>query len=159
MRLALYLFFFVTCVHGQGLPGSETVILRVDNESIYAHYFKPAAKTRGPAMVLVHGFDGVSEAREGFWARELAALGVATMVVESFTARRAPTSVGNQSAVSTAQGVRDAYAALGYLAGEPEVDPKRIGIMGMSRGGSVALRAVDRRKQDGGLHFAVALAL
>ena len=159
MRLAFFLFFFVTFVYGQGLPGSETVILRVDNESIYAHYFKPAAKTRAPAMVLVHGFDGVSEAREGFWARELAALGVATIVVESFTARRAPTSVGNQSAVSTAQGVRDAYAALGYLAGQPEVDPKRIGIMGMSRGGSVALRAVDRRKQDGGLNFAAALAL
>jgi dienelactone hydrolase len=110
-------------------------------------------------MVLVHGFDGVSEAREGFWARELVALGVATMVVESFTARRAPTSVANQSAVSTAQGVRDAYAALGYLAGQPEVDPARIGIMGMSRGGSVALRAVDRRKQDGALRFAAALAL
>lgn len=134
-------------------------MLRVDNESISAHYFKPGAKTRGPAMVLVPGFDGVSEAREGFWARELAALGVATMVVESFSARRAPTKVGNQSTVSTAQGVRDAYAALGYLAGQPEVDPKRIGIMGMSRGGSVALRAVARRKRDGGLRFAAALAL
>jgi dienelactone hydrolase len=134
----------------QGLPGSETVILRVDDESIYAHFFKPASSRRGPAMVLVHGFDGVSEAREGFWARELAKLGVATLVIESFS---------NQSRTSTAQGVRDAYAALGYLAKQPHVDPARIGIMGMSRGGSVALRAVDRRKHGGGPGFAAAIAL
>ena len=143
----------------QGLPGSEPVILRVDNESIYAHHYKAGKKGRGPAMVLVHGFDGVSDAREGFWARELAKLGVSTLVIESFTARGVGTSIANQSNVSTAQGVRDAYAALGYLASLPDVDPARIGIMGMSRGGSVALRAVDRRKHDSGLRFAAALAL
>ncbi len=107
----------------------------------------------------MHGFDGVSEAREGFWARELAALGVVTLVVESFSARGVGTSLANQSSVSTAQGVRDAYAALGYLAAQKEVDPARIGIMGMSRGGSVALRAVDHRKHASGPGFAAAIAL
>ncbi|HWM43804.1 MAG TPA: dienelactone hydrolase family protein [Burkholderiales bacterium] len=144
----------------QGLPGSETVILRVDHESIYAHLFRPESKGRHPAMVLVHGFDGVSEAREGFWARELATLGVVTLVIESFSARSVGTSIANQSSVSTAQGVRDAYAAFGYLAAQKEIDAARIGIMGMSRGGSVALRAVDHRKQGGaGPGFAAAVAL
>jgi dienelactone hydrolase len=155
-----YALFLLPCLaYAQGLPGSETVILRVDDESIYAHFFKPASAKRGPAMVLVHGFDGVSEAREGFWARELAKAGVATLVIESFSARKVGTSIANQSAVSTAQGVRDAYAALGYLAGQPLVDPARIGVMGMSRGGSVALRAVDRRKATEGARFAAAVAL
>ena len=84
-------------------------------------------------------------AREGFWARQLAAVGVATLIVESFSARGVGTSLANQSSISTAQSVRDAYAALGYLAAQAYVDPARIGIMGMSRGGSVALRAVDHR--------------
>ena len=140
------------------------MILRVDNESIYAHLFKPQTEGskagRHAAMVLVHGFEGVSEAREGFWARELAALGVATLVIESFSARSVGTSIANQSSVSTAQGVRDAYAALGYLAALKEVDAARIGIMGMSRGGSVALRAVDHRKHAAaGPGFAAAVAL
>jgi dienelactone hydrolase len=153
------LLLFPCLAFAQGLPGSETVILRVDEESIYAHLFKPAAAKRGPAMVLVHGFDGVSEAREGFWARELAKLGVSTLVVESFSARRVGTSIANQSGVSTAQGVRDAYAALAFLAAQPYVDAGRIGIMGMSRGGSVALRAVDRRKLPDSGGFAAAIAL
>ena len=87
LQFLRYALLLLPCVaFAQGLPGSETVILRVDDESIYAHFFKPASSRRGPAMVLVHGFDGVSEAREGFWARELAKTGVATLVIESFSA-------------------------------------------------------------------------
>ena len=160
VKFLLVLLLLASGAQAQGLAGSEAVILRVDDESIYAHLFKPAGEGRRPAMVLVHGFDGVSEAREGFWARELAALGVVTLVIQSFSARGVGTSIGDQSRVSTAQGVRDAYAALGYLATLPYVDTARIGVMGMSRGGSVAMRAVDRHKQDAaGLRFAAAVAL
>jgi dienelactone hydrolase len=162
MKIGLALLLLPLVAYGQ-LRDSETVILRADDQSIYARLFKPKPEVseagRHPAMVLVHGFDGVSEAREGFWARELAKLGVATLVVESFSSRRAAASIDNQSRVSTAQGVRDAYAALGYLAQQPYVDSARIGIMGMSRGGSVALRAVDKRKHGGGPGFAAAVAL
>ena len=110
-------------------------------------------------MVIVHGFGGVSDAREGFWARELAAFGVAALVVESFTARGVGSSIDDQSRVSTAQGLRDAYAALGYLAQQEFVDPRRIGVMGMSWGGTVALRAADRRRQGDGPGFAASIPL
>ena len=112
MRFVLVLLLLPCAGLGQGLSGAEAVILRVESESIYAHYFKPrtagSKAGRHAAIVLVHGFDGVSEAREGFWAHELAALGVATLVIESFSARGAGTTLANQSSVSTAQGVRDA---------------------------------------------------
>ena len=157
----LALLLGVLEAHAQGLPGSETVVLRVDSESIFGHLFRPrtSAAAKPPAMVIVHGFGGVSDAREGFWARELAALGVAALVVESFTARGAASTIEDQSRVSTAQGVRDAYAALAYLASQDFVDPRRIGVMGMSWGGSVALRAADRRRQGGGQGFAASIAL
>lgn len=159
LLLRLVLLLVPPLASAQGLPGSESVILRVDDESIYAHLFKPAARGRAPAMVILHGFGGVSDAREGFWARELAALGVASLVVESFTARGAGTSIDDQSRVSTAQGLRDAYAALGYLAQQEFIDPRRIGVMGMSWGGTVALRAADRRRQGDGPGFAASIPL
>lgn len=159
MKTALALLLLPCLAYGQGLPGSEPVILRVDSESIYAHLYRPKAKGKHPALVLVHGFDGVSDAREGFWGRELMALGVVTLVVESFSARGVRSSLANQTGVSTAQGVRDAYSALGFLAAQDYVDRKHIGIMGMSRGGSVALRAADRRKQPADTGFAAAVAL
>jgi dienelactone hydrolase len=157
--LAALLLLVASHAGAQGLRGSEPVILRVGEESIYAHLFRATAPGRGPAMVLVHGFEGVSEAREGFWAHQFAALGISTLVVESFSARKVGTSIANQSAVSTAQGLRDAYSALGFLATQDYVDPKRVGIMGMSRGGSVAMRAADRRRQGSGPGFAAAIAL
>jgi dienelactone hydrolase len=157
LRLAILLVPLLA--RAQGLPGSESVILRVDAESIYAHLFLPAAKGRRPAMVILQGFGGVSDAREGFWARELAAFGMATMVVESFSARGAGSSIEDQSRVSTAQGLRDAYAALGYLAQQNFVDPRRIGVMGMSWGGTVALRAADRRRQGDGPGFAASIPI
>lgn len=164
MRSALRLLLpllMVLEVHAQGLPGSETVVFRVEPESIFGHLFRPrtGAGTRRPAMVIVHGFGGVSDAREGFWARELAALGVAALVIESFAARGADSSIEDQSRVSTAQGVRDAYAALAYLATQDFVDPGRIGVMGMSKGGSVALLAADRRRQGAGQGFAASIPL
>lgn len=159
MRPALLLLLFPLLVRAQGLPGSESVILRVDAESIYAHLFRPAAGGRRPAMVIVHGFGGVSDAREGFWARELAAFGLASLVIESFTARGVGSSIDDQSRVSTAQGLRDAYAALGYLAQQDFIDARRIGVMGMSWGGTVALRAADRRRQGDGPGFAASIPL
>lgn len=159
MRLALLLLLAPLLVRAQGLPGSESVILRVDAESIYAHLFRPAAGGRAAAMVIVQGYGGVSDAREGFWARELAAFGVAALVVESFTSRRIGSSIDDQSRLSTAQGLRDAYAALGYLAQQDFIDARRIGVMGMSWGGSVALRAADRRRQGEGPAFAASIPL
>lgn len=160
MRLFLFLVLIAPGVFAQGLPGATTVIVPVERDAIYAHLFRPAGKKPDPkrhaAMVIVHGYGGVSDAREGFWARELAALGVAALVIESFTARGAGSSIEDQSRISTARGLRDAHAAAAWLAVQDFVDPKRIGVMGMSWGGSVAMRAADRRRKGG---FAIAIPI
>ena len=57
MRWFLAVAVLASQAWAQALPGSETVILRVDGESIYAHLFKSEATGRRPAMVLVHGFE------------------------------------------------------------------------------------------------------
>jgi dienelactone hydrolase len=93
---------------------------------------------RGPAMVIAHGSAGVG-VREAAWADRLGALGLATFVVDSFTPRNVRETATDQARLPTATNVADAFAALRLLATHPRIDPDRIGIIGFSKGGQVAL--------------------
>lgn len=90
-----------------------------------------------PAMVIVHGSGGIGP-RGADYERMLNAIGVATLRPDSFGPRGVRSTVADQRAVSTFSMVADAYAALRMLAADPRIDPRRIGIMGFSKGGSVA---------------------
>jgi len=60
-------------------------------------------------------------------------------VVDSFGPRNVGQTATDQSQLSTAVNVADALAALKLLATHPRVDPARIGVLGFSKGGQVAL--------------------
>jgi dienelactone hydrolase len=94
---------------------------------------------RVPAVVIAHGSGGVSDNREFWWARQFTGLGVAAFVVDSFTPRNIRSTATDQGQLSTAANVADALAALKLLATHPRIDPTRIGIVGFSKGGQVAL--------------------
>src|SRR5216684_2660753 len=96
------------------------------------------AAGRGPAMVIAHGSGGV-DVREAAWADRLGALGLATFVVDSFTPRNIRETATDQGRLPTAANVADALAALRLLATHPRIDPDRIGVIGFSKGGQVAL--------------------
>jgi dienelactone hydrolase len=93
-----------------------------------------------PAMVLSHGSAGV-ERSIGQWVEALNDIGVATFVVDTFGPRGVKRTVEDQSAVSPAANLMDAFQALELLATHPRIDAARIGVMGFSRGGEVAFRA------------------
>jgi len=99
----------------------------------------PGSSGRTPAMVVAHGSGGVSDAREFKWARRLVAAGIAAFVVDSFTPRHIDSTAADQSKLSTAANVADAFSALKLLATHPRIDPARIGVIGFSKGGQVAL--------------------
>jgi dienelactone hydrolase len=92
-----------------------------------------------PAMVIVHGSGGVSHDREFWWADHMNDIGVAAFVVDSFTPRNIRETATDQSQLSTAANVADALAALRLLATHPGLDRQRIGVIGFSKGGQVAL--------------------
>lgn len=97
-----------------------------------------------PAMIIVHGSGGFGS-RGLAYETLLNKLGVATLRTDSFRPRGVASTVGNQRAVSTFTIVADAFSALNVLAADPRIDPARIGIMGFSKGGSVAqLTAFER---------------
>ena len=91
-----------------------------------------------PAMVIAHGSAGVAE-RESWWADHLNDIGVAGFIVDSFTSRNIRDTATDQTQLSTAANVADAFRALKLLATHPKIDRQRIGIIGFSKGGQVAL--------------------
>ncbi|MGE0716632.1 MAG: dienelactone hydrolase family protein [Alphaproteobacteria bacterium] len=94
---------------------------------------------RVPAMVISHGSGGIIASRELAWAGRLNRMGVATFVVDSFGPRGIRSTGDDQSQLSTAASTADALYALDLLATHPRIDPARIGVMGFSKGGQVAL--------------------
>lgn len=63
----------------------------------------------------------------------------AAFVVDSFGPRNIGQTAADQSQLSTAANVADALAALKLLSTHPRIDPGRIGVLGISKGGQVAL--------------------
>ncbi len=98
-------------------------------------------KTTGPvaAMIVAHGSGGVSHDREFWWADHLNDIGVAAFVVDSFTPRDIRETSTDQTQLSTAANAADALVALRLLTTHSGIDRKRIGVIGFSKGGQVAL--------------------
>ena len=92
---------------------------------------------RLPAVILLHGSAGASGLQDN-WAREFNALGIATLIVDSFTGRGIVSTGSDQDQLSRLAGVLDAYRALELLAKHPRIDSGRVMVMGFSRGGGAA---------------------
>jgi dienelactone hydrolase len=99
-----------------------------------------------PALVIHHGSGGVSAAREGRYAREIVAMGVAAVVIDSFKPRGVTSTVEDQSAVTSQDFNLDALGALKALGGNSRIDRARIGITGFSKGGTSTLMAAHERQ-------------
>ena len=95
-----------------------------------------------PAVVVCHGSDGV-DGRGGFHVAALNAASIATLEVDMWAARGTVRgAVGRPSSVP--QTLPDAFAALAFLARQPEIDPRRIAVAGFSWGGVVSLLSATR---------------
>ena len=99
---------------------------------------------RMPVVVLVHGSSGIGSNTE-VWARQFNQMGVSAFILDSFTGRGLTVVGPDQSQLGRLNLSLDAYRALEVLAKHPRVDPKRIVLMGFSRGGQAALYASENR--------------
>jgi len=105
-------------------------------------YLPENVKGRVPAMVLSHGSAGVQQKDVDRWVRVFNQMGFAAFVVDSFGARGISNTMDDQSQLSPAANDADALFALKLLSTDPRIDPKRIGQIGFSRGGHVAMDLV-----------------
>lgn len=126
-------------------------------------HLPPPGGRPSPCMVILTSSAGVQRHREHYYAQALNDAGTAALIIDSFTGRGVRRTVADQSLVSGAQMEGDAFAALALLRDDPRIDPRRIGIMGVSKGGVATLNAAiaARRRWRGGfphlfdLHVAI----
>ncbi|WP_178133566.1 dienelactone hydrolase family protein [Vineibacter terrae] len=128
---------------------SPDVPIAVAPQAIRALLFRPGGgASRAPAMVILSSSAGIQRHRELFYADAMVRAGISACVVDSFGPRGVRTTVVDQSLVTAYQMECDAHAALQWLRQDSRIDPARIGIMGVSKGGVVAVNsaiAVRRR--------------
>lgn len=100
---------------------------------------QPAGAEKAPAVLMLHGF-GSSKDEVGNMYKNLAAAlaekGVASLRIDF---RGYGKSDGDTGASSVDTMVEDARTAYEYLKTVPWIDPKRIGVIGFSLGGGIAI--------------------
>jgi len=125
----------------------EQVRFRNDGQWLYGMLHLPEGRGPAPGIIMIHGFTGHRiEAHRLFVraARAIAAAGVAAL---RFDCRGSGESEGEFVDMTVSGEIADARAALDLLAARQEVDPARLGVLGLSLGGAVAacLAGSDRR--------------
>jgi dienelactone hydrolase len=98
---------------------------------------RPDAAGRHPAIVLLHGCGGAAERLDQNWGRRLASSGYVTLTIDR---------TGDICSVKNFPPLQDfdAYRGLNFLARQSFVDAKRVVVMGLQQGGSLALYSVER---------------
>jgi dienelactone hydrolase len=123
------------------------------------HLYLPAdLSTPVPAMVILHGSRGIDPSREPGYAKLLQQHGIASLVVDYYSARGITEDVPRWNKtlyVTVFDIVSDAYASLSFLASLPFIDPQRVGVIGFSWGGVASRFSMDKRiaKAKGGKLF------
>lgn len=104
-----------------------------------------------PAIILMHGYTGDKDEHGRFVdaSKRLAANGFLAIRFD-FRYGKTPTnnseSEGELTEMTPEEWVSDAKAVLSYVAGLPEVDSERIGVIGLSMGGYTAICSAARSK-------------
>lgn len=124
-----------------------------------AHWFRAAVVGPAPAMLLLHGCGGpyadAPPQRLSARMREYAAIlnseGFHVLITDSLSPRGerelCTQRVGARKVTQT-QRRRDALGALQWLSNQPEVDARRLGLLGWSNGGSNVLSATNGRHPE-----------
>ena len=107
-----------------------------------------------PVVVTVHSSGGPSEftSPTQSWRKDfknqLLKNNIGIFEIDSFTGRGAKSTGSNQGKVSVNAGELDALVAYKILDQHPRVNAKKLGITGLSRGGSASNMAVEKKFSD-----------
>ncbi len=116
-------------------PTAERIEAAVDGGTVVANLRRPAGEERAPLVVLIPGLDSTKE--EFFaWESVFLARGMATLSLDG----------PGQGETGLQMDIRPDYeiavaAILDAVAAHPELDPERIGAVGVSLGGHYVVRA------------------
>ncbi len=164
-RCIMGLMLFLLSQATQAAP-QRIVFPGDDGAMLQGFLYAPQGQGRHPAVVALHGCagllgsDGAPSPRHADWGERLSAAGFIVVFPDSFGSR----GLGPQCRESerevrpSRERVRDADAALRFLAARADVDAKAISLIGWSNGGSSTLYASLPKNAPGGVDFARAVA-
>jgi pimeloyl-ACP methyl ester carboxylesterase len=122
---------------------SDTLRFRNGGASLAGTLVRPVGPGPFPAVVVVHGSgaSGRTDAYYHFWGNYLAARGIAVLLYDK---RGVGASSGDFESATFDDLAGDALAGVAALRTRPAVDPRRIGLLGISQGGWIAPLAASR---------------
>jgi uncharacterized protein len=138
---------FVGCKKAGPLPvdeasvRDESVTFRNGDVALAGTLFLPAGNGRRPAVVLFHGSG--PEPRNEFMGHWFAEHGIAALTYDK---RGVGDSTGDFRTVPFTDLAADGLAAVALLKARADVDPKRIGVWGLSQGGWLGPLAASESK-------------
>jgi dienelactone hydrolase len=120
----------------------------LENNTVWCRYFGATTTGKHPAVVMLHHAEGATQL-EDFIARKMAGDGVPTLLMQfPYYGKRRPTAPSQGDLLRDAdldtmlgilrQGILDAHRAKDWLRSRPEVDPKRVSVLGISLGALAA---------------------
>jgi dienelactone hydrolase len=125
---------------------SPVVTAEANNNTVHCEYFQPTTPGKHPAVIVLHILGGDFPLARVF-ANNFAQHGVAALFVKMpyYGERRQPGSTARmvstdpeETARGMTQAVKDIRCAAAWLAAQDEVDPKQLGVFGISLGGITA---------------------
>jgi dienelactone hydrolase len=134
--------------------------------AVTGYLFKPKGSGPFPAVILMHGCDGLEWERpqQASWrllqvyAEQYGAHGYVALILDSFARRGITNICGNGLAVAPQRRAWDAYSAASYLASLGYVDRRRLVLEGDSHGGWATLVALQQRQWHAPVRFAAGIA-
>lgn len=120
----------------------EDVVFNNGSVKLAGNLAVPRGAGRHPAVILIHGAGGTIPTRDfGYWSAYLAGHGIAVL---AFDKRGGGASTGDANTATYEDLADDVLAGLTMLQKRNDIDPRRIGLLGMSNGGYIAPLAAQR---------------
>lgn len=124
------------------------IVFGKEGHKLFGVLHTPEGIENGPGVVLFHGFTGNKIEPHRLFvkiARRLAFIGVSVLRFDFYGSGD---SEGDFSEMTFSGEVEDAFVALDFLKQQKQVDPKKIGIIGLSMGGAITSCVAGRRPND-----------
>ena len=114
-----------------------------DTIELTAYLYRPEGKGPHPAIVDLHGCNGIWPVRSRPWLEHYLDWGFAVLQVDSFGPRGQDNICGSLFAIPTWHRARDAHAAKRWLMAQPWVAGQEVYLTGFSHGATATLLALD----------------
>ena len=129
----------------EALPPPQTVTFTApvyqseETIELTAYLYRPDGAGPHPAIVDLHGCNGIWPIRSKPWLEHYLGWGFAVLQVDSFSPRKVDNICSNLFAVPTWHRVRDAHAAKRWLMARPWVAEREVYLTGFSHGATTML--------------------